>query len=540
VLAVLAFARRWKNLSKWRRRAVKTKCPKTLAGKLESMALKVKSTMKALFFSIKNILQAGKRSRSSVCGILWIKVTAEAYSYYIRFLRIRGILLVDASFLEKKNSRWALKAWTPRLLQRKHYTNSVKDDGSWKSIGDLDRKRRRWRSRLAFFEMLAYSPEELIQKSEKHSLGARRNASKASNDLRFLGHDWGRRFGDGEGKPYFRKEEWPADGDSFWPEGSYDYVESNDLITVPCCWLKRLGGRYMIPQSGRTSEVRSFWVVWVIQIAYPTSEWCFEDKMMSMRGELIPISLGRTGGSNELIPGQSFASSYESTLHDSPQDLSTPFGTEGWGVLYWGVCTLRIRGTFPVMQKIKVSECCFGGECNRSCTELFSHWITFGEIWLSTGVHRICWWTTLVIWAGQMRRREVRRSFWGEFMGHLYSDSLIWLVLGNLMPLRIEDGGIQVKWERRNSWFWSWKQKHHADRILRGKSPEISLKEGLHRAIGGDFFWIKFNWRKCSPRLAQKKGPQISRRFEFLAFNSVKIGRETFKMDRSICNLLNQ
>ncbi|WP_332912392.1 hypothetical protein [Algoriphagus boritolerans] len=108
------------------------------------------------------------------------RVTKEAYDFYFDY---------DPEF-----TWWMPEPWKKLNVSmtdyakglREHYTNSVKDDGSGiigKPIG-----REALEKQLAF-EMIAYSPEELIAEAEKQFAWCEKEMFKASNELGF-GNDW--------------------------------------------------------------------------------------------------------------------------------------------------------------------------------------------------------------------------------------------------------------------------------------------------------------------------------------------------------------
>jgi len=149
------------------------------------------------------------------------RVVGEAYNYYYDY---------DPMFTWWMPEPWkkldeSMKAYAKAL--REHYTNSVKDDGSGiigKPIG-----RQALLNQLAF-EMIAYSPEELIAEAEKQFEWCEKEMLKASNELGF-GDDWKAAL-EMVKETYLPAGEWPAEVIRLAEEAT-DYVESNDLITVP-------------------------------------------------------------------------------------------------------------------------------------------------------------------------------------------------------------------------------------------------------------------------------------------------------------------
>jgi uncharacterized protein (DUF885 family) len=175
--------------------------------------------------------------------------------------------------------------------------------------------------------MIAYSPEELIKEAEKQFAWCEKEMLKASNELGF-GNDWKAAL-EMVKETYFPEGEWPAEVIRLAEEAT-DYVESNDLITVPAL-AKETWRTIMI--SAERQKVSPFFLGGeVIQIAYPTSEMSFEDKMMSMRGNNPHFS--RATVQHELIPGHHLQQFMNQRYMTHRRIFRTPFWTEGWA-LYW-------------------------------------------------------------------------------------------------------------------------------------------------------------------------------------------------------------
>jgi uncharacterized protein (DUF885 family) len=263
------------------------------------------------------------------------RVVGEAYNYYYDY---------DPMFTWWMPEPWkkldeSMKAYAKAL--REHYTNSVKDDGSGiigKPIG-----RQALLNQLAF-EMIAYSPEELIAEAEKQFEWCEKEMLKASNELGF-GDDWKAAL-EMVKETYLPAGEWPAEVIRLAEEAT-DYVESNDLITVPPM-AKETWRTTMI--SAERQRVSPFFLGGeVIQISYPTSEMSHEDKMMSMRGNNPHFS--RATVQHELIPGHHLQQFMNQRNMTHRRMFGTPFWTEGWA-LYWEF-VLWDRG-FPRDAKDKV------------------------------------------------------------------------------------------------------------------------------------------------------------------------------------------
>ena len=316
VSGVLSFAGPLEKFYQGRRRAVKPD-PQALAATWNDVAKQVDSKLKGLTSTPKyTSWQKADLAASAVESMN--EVTGEAYSYYFDF---------DPMFTWWMPEPWkkldeSMKAYAKAL--REHYTNSVKDDGS----GIIGRPigRDALEKQLAF-EMIAYSPEELIAEAEKQFAWCEKEMLKASNELGF-GNDWKAAL-EMVKETYFPAGEWPGEVIRLAEEAT-DYVEENDLITVPPL-AKETWRTIMI--SAERQRVSPFFLGGeMIQIAYPTSEMSHEDKMMSMRGNNPHFS--RATVHHELIPGHHLQQFMNQRNMTHRRMFGTPFWTEGWS-LYW-------------------------------------------------------------------------------------------------------------------------------------------------------------------------------------------------------------
>ncbi len=316
VSSVLAFASPLDEFVKGRRRAVRPDA-QVLAKSWNAVADLVDKQLAALPTNSKyTSWQKADLAAQAVESLN--KVTAEAYSYYYDF---------DPEFTWWMPASWekldaSMKAYAKAL--RGHYTNSIKDDGS----GIIGRPigREALEKQLAF-EMIAYSPEELIKEAEKQFAWCEKEMLKASNELGF-GDDWKAAL-EMVKETYLPEGEWPAEVIRLGEEATA-YVESNNLVTVPPL-AKETWRTIMI--SAERQKVSPFFLGGeVIQIAYPTSEMSYEDKMMSMRGNNPHFS--RATVQHELIPGHHLQQFMNQRYMTHRRIFRTPFWTEGWA-LYW-------------------------------------------------------------------------------------------------------------------------------------------------------------------------------------------------------------
>lgn len=316
ISGVLAFSKPLQEFYQGRRRAEKPE-PQKLAASWNEVAKRVDDQLKNLSSTPKyNSWQKADLAASAVEAM--DRATGEAYNYYFDY---------DPMFTWWMPEPWkklneSMKAYAKAL--REHYTNSVKDDGS----GIIGRPigRDALEKQLAF-EMIAYSPEELIAEAEKQFAWCEKEMLKASNELGF-GDDWKAAL-EMVKEAYLPAGEWPAEVIRLAEEAT-DYVESNDLVTVPPL-AKETWRTVMI--SAERQRISPFFLGGEsIQIAYPTSEMSHEDKMMSMRGNNPHFS--RATVQHELIPGHHLQQFMNQRNMTHRRMFGTPFWTEGWA-LYW-------------------------------------------------------------------------------------------------------------------------------------------------------------------------------------------------------------
>ena len=246
------------------------------------------------------------------------RVTKEAYDFYFDY---------DPAFTWWMPEPWkkldaSMKSYAKAL--REHYTNSVKDDGSGiigKPIG-----REALEKQLAF-EMIAYTPEELIKEAEKQFAWCEKEMLKASNELGF-GNDWKAAL-EMVKETYLPAGAWPEEVARLGEE-AIDIMVKNDWLTVPPLAIETWRTTMISAERQRVSPF--FLGGEVIQISYPTSEMSHEEKMMSMRGNNPHFS--RATVQHELIPGHHLQQFMNQRYMTHRRPFGTPFWTEGWA-LYW-------------------------------------------------------------------------------------------------------------------------------------------------------------------------------------------------------------
>lgn len=180
--------------------------------------------------------------------------------------------------------------------------------------------------RLLDYEIIPYTPEELIEIANKEFAWCDAELLKATKEMGF-GTDW--------------KAAQEKVKQSFVPPGqqpeamlklyneSVDFLKKNDLITIPPV-AEETWRMTMIPPERQL--ISPFFLGGeVLQISYPTDEMNHDEKMMSMRGNNPHFS--RATVHHELIAGHHLQG-FMNQRYKPYRRYRTPFWTEGWA-LYW-------------------------------------------------------------------------------------------------------------------------------------------------------------------------------------------------------------
>ncbi len=211
-----------------------------------------------------------------------------------------------------------------RFLKNWKTIDASKDDGSGIIGNPIGREEI---IRSLEFEMIPYTPEELIDIANKEFAWCEKEMLKASADMGF-GDRWKQAlekvktdYVDICKQPELAK---------FLAEEATDYVEKNDLVTIPP--LAKEVWRMTMLSAERQRFAPFFLGGEVLQVAYPTNTMSEEDKLMSMRGNNKHFS--RAVVFHELIPGHHLQGFMNDRYNSHRQFFATPFSIEGWA-LYW-------------------------------------------------------------------------------------------------------------------------------------------------------------------------------------------------------------
>ncbi len=177
------------------------------------------------------------------------------------------------------------------------------------------------------FEMIPYTPEELVEIANKEFDWCIAEFKKASREM-------------GHGEDYMKAIESvklkyvdPGKQPDLIKRQAYEaieYVEKNDLVTVPK--LARDGWRMEMMTPERQLIAPFFLGGETILVAYPTDGMTHEQKLMSLRGNNPHFARAVTH--HELIPGHHLQGFMTARHRPYRQVFSTPFWGEGWA-LYW-------------------------------------------------------------------------------------------------------------------------------------------------------------------------------------------------------------
>ena len=337
-----------------------------------------------------------------------------------------------------------------------------KDDGSGIIGNPIGREEL---IRLLQYEMIPYSPEELIEIANKEFAWCDAELLKASREMGF-GDNW--RAAQEKVKQSFVPEGHQPEAMLKLYNESVDFLKKNDLISIPPLAEETWRMRMMPPKQQLISPF--FLGGEVLQISYPTNEMNHEDKLMSMRGNNPHFS--RSTVHHELIAGHHLQG-FMNNRNKAYRNYRTPFWTEGWA-LYWELILWDMN--FPQSPEDKIGMLFW--RMHRCARIIFSLNYQLGK------------WTPqqcidfLVDRVGHERANaegEVRRSFTANY--------------GPLYQLAYMTGGFQfyaLKKELVDGGKMSYKQYH--DAVLRENSMPVELVRALmiNQPLTRDF---KTNWK---------------------------------------------
>jgi uncharacterized protein (DUF885 family) len=177
------------------------------------------------------------------------------------------------------------------------------------------------------YEMIPYTPEELIAIGQKEYAWCEDEMKRASREMGY-GDDWHKALEavknmhvePGQQPELIRKLMFEA----------VDFIEQRNLLTVPELARETLRMEMMSPQRQLVNPF--FTGGEVITVSFPTNTMDEDDKLMSMRGNNIPFA--RATVFHEMIPGHHLQGFMAARYRTYRRLFNTPFWVEGWA-LYW-------------------------------------------------------------------------------------------------------------------------------------------------------------------------------------------------------------
>lgn len=177
------------------------------------------------------------------------------------------------------------------------------------------------------FEMIPYTPDELIAIANREFAWCEAEMKKASREMGF-GDDWKKAL-EAVKQKYVEPGKQPAMIRDMAFE-AIEYLEKNDLVTIPS--VARDGWRMEMMTPERQLIAPFFLGGETILVSYPTNGMTHEQKLMSLRGNNPHFSHAVVH--HELIPGHHLQGFMNARYRPYRRTFRTPFWTEGWA-LYW-------------------------------------------------------------------------------------------------------------------------------------------------------------------------------------------------------------
>ena len=182
------------------------------------------------------------------------------------------------------------------------------------------------------YNMIPYTPEELLALARKELAWCEQEMMKASREMGF-GDDWHRALEAVKNK-YVQPGQQPEMVRRL-AEEAINFVTTRDLVTVPPLAKEDWWEEMLSPERQLTSPF--FLGGDLILVAFPTNTMTQEQKLMTMRGNNEHFS--RSVVFHELIPGHHLQGFMQERYRKYRQIFETPFWSEGnafyWELLLW-------------------------------------------------------------------------------------------------------------------------------------------------------------------------------------------------------------
>ena len=177
------------------------------------------------------------------------------------------------------------------------------------------------------YEMIPYTPEELIKIANREFEWCEREMKRAATDLGFDG-DWHKAMEHTKGL-HVEPGKQPALIRELALE-AIAYLKKNNLVTVPRLCEEVWRMTMLSPEHQKTSPY--FLGGETIQVAFPTDSMDHSAKLMSLRGNNRHFA--RATVHHELIPGHHLQGFMSQRYRAHRRQFRTPFLIEGWA-LHW-------------------------------------------------------------------------------------------------------------------------------------------------------------------------------------------------------------
>jgi len=176
------------------------------------------------------------------------------------------------------------------------------------------------------YQMIPYSPEELVDIANKEFAWCDREMLKASHEMG-LGDDWKAAL-EKVKNTYVSPAQQPEAIMKLYDE-SISFLKQHDLLTIPPMAEETWRMIMMTPER---QLVNPFFTGGdELSVSYPTNTMSQDDKLMSMRGNNPHFS--RATVHHELIAGHNMQQ-FMTSRYKTYRHFETPFWIEGWA-LYW-------------------------------------------------------------------------------------------------------------------------------------------------------------------------------------------------------------
>jgi uncharacterized protein (DUF885 family) len=296
------------------------------------------------------------------------------------------------------------------------------------------------------YEMIPYTPEQIVQLAERELSWCQEEMRKAAAEMGYA--DWH------DALEHIKKDG-PAVGEQpqyvlKLADEAIDFIESRQLVTIP--GLAKRDWRMTMLTPEYQLQAPFFLGGEDVWVAYPHDSMPADKQAMALRGNNRYFS--RAVVHHELIPGHHLQHFYNSRYNSHRELFGTPFWSEGWA-LYWEFLLYQKGFAKTPEQKLGM----LFWRSHRAARILFSLSFHMGTMTPQQSIDM------LVERVGHERANaaaEVRRSFAGDY-GPIYQAAYML-------------GGLQF-WELRRELVESGKMtdREFHDAILKGGPMPVSV-----------------------------------------------------------------